>query len=366
MGGRDESTGGVLPDAGVPKLEGQIVSMYTRRSDLGDELPEKEQKAKLGALGYARFTRECIPHGRFGPLGLEKCTTFQKSYRAGTKNLDRPERGVLVVTTGQLAALTAYAKETPLREASTFVPGCFGEQVCVDGGGALDSTSVCVGDEFGVFRKRGTSLPESLVLKLQVASPRRPCSLIDLQHGKTYTPAGIRAHVARTSDGGVFFRVLGGGGDAEEGDAFRLLKRPHPTWPVRRVAALIYGNEKSRAYAKAKALNRADWCGTQAELEELAAVEPLAICEYKDELHEMLGWKSIGRYRATPAPKAKSSGPSPLLALLLAALVAAAAAGVSRGTFAACAAALVEALRYREAQQILAPVAFFAVFALVT
>jgi hypothetical protein len=44
------------------------------------------------------------------------------------------------------------------------------------------------------------------VLRLQVTSPRRPCSNVDKTKTATYTKHGIRAHCARTGDGGVFFR----------------------------------------------------------------------------------------------------------------------------------------------------------------
>ena len=69
----------------------------------------------------------------------------------------------------------AATLESPLKEPlEPMSAGSFGENLHLDGGDSFHSGSVCVGDEF-TFLRDGKA-----VLQVQVASPRRPCSHVDM------------------------------------------------------------------------------------------------------------------------------------------------------------------------------------------
>jgi len=144
-------------------------------------------------------------------------------------------------------------------------------------------------------------------MRLQVVSPRCPCGKIDQSLGKTYSIGGVRALCARTGLGGFFIRVLHSG-DLQEGDVFMLAARPNPAWTVGRVSHLLYGHPTANmnylqraktAYSDhvTQAVRRDEWMGTEDEMRELAALPQLAVVEYKEHLHNMLGLPGLGRYR---------------------------------------------------------------------
>lgn len=107
-------------------------------------------------------------------------------------------------TSAHLEALREYARTVELRQPLDLIPGCFGENLFLDGGPSFSSDTICIGDEFGAFRD-GADTP---VLTVQVSSPRRPCSKVDVKHGATYTEAGIRATCAHSGHAGFMLRVL--------------------------------------------------------------------------------------------------------------------------------------------------------------
>ena len=282
-----------VPKQAPEALVGRIGAIFARRSDLGDDLDEGEQRKVTAGKDHAHFDRVRVDEGTFTPQGLKGSTTFQNSKRFREKNSPVEDRAVCLVTSRMSAALEAHAAATPLRKPVSFGPGRLGEQLWVESD-TLDTSVVCVGDEFGVFRGG------ALAFTLRVASPRRPCSYVDSIHGGTYTRDGVRSFAARTGNAGIFCRVLGDGGAAAAGDELRLLKRPHPTWPLARLAKLVYSG---KGLLSGKALPRSDWGGTAAELEEAAALPELAVLEWKEELNGMLGRKPIGQYAAAaPAP----------------------------------------------------------------
>ena len=42
-----------------------------------------------------------------------------------------------------------------------------------------------------------------------------------------------------------------------------------------------------------RAVLRAEWTGSAAELRELAALDELGVCEYREEVFHMLGWSPL-------------------------------------------------------------------------
>ena len=132
-------------------LVGRIGAIFARRSDLGDDLDEGEQRKVAAGKDHAHFDRVRVDEGTFTPEGLKGSTTFQNSKRFREKNSPAEDRAVCVVTSRMSAALEAHAAATPLRKPVSFGPGRLGEQLWVESD-TLDTSVVCVGDEFGVFR----------------------------------------------------------------------------------------------------------------------------------------------------------------------------------------------------------------------
>lgn len=99
-------------------------------------------------------------------------------------------------------------------------PGAFGENLSVDG---LDETRVCIGDTWAI----GTA-------RLVVSQGRQPCWRLNDRFG---VPDMAR-RVQDTGRSGWYLRVQQPG-QLQAGDAVHLLDRPHPDWPLERLAALI-------------------------------------------------------------------------------------------------------------------------------
>ena len=83
--------------------------------------------------------------------------------------------------------------------------------------------------------------------------------------------------------GGIFFRVLTPGPLAA-GDSLQLQRQAHPTWTLSRVSDLIYGDP----VGVVKGCVRPKWRGTLPELCELAGMEELGVCEYREEAVKFL------------------------------------------------------------------------------
>ncbi|CAL1130569.1 unnamed protein product [Cladocopium goreaui] len=239
-------------------------------------------------------------------LGLRGSMAFNSStrYELNGGHLENAgDRAVLVQTKGNLQRLlkAGLKLEQQLSEAQ-LQPGCFGENLFVDGE-SFDAATLCVGDVL-----RGWRDDRPTELRLQIASPRCPCGKVDEKLGKTCTLNGVRAHCARTGLAGFFLRTLSKG-DIQDGDVLKVVERPHPEWTLSRVSHLIYGNDKAvmqyllRSRKAAKDLKtpvilREEFMGSQSELEELATLEALAIFEWREYLVQMLGQAPIGRYKA--------------------------------------------------------------------
>ena len=118
------------------------------------------------------------------------------------------ERAILIQSESHIATLS---KQFPALRDSFAAAGAFGENVLASGD-VFDSQHVHIGDVFAV---------EGSTLLLQATSSRRPCSNVDVRHGRAYGNDGVRAFCARTGCAGSFFRVVRPG-TLQPGAAFKL------------------------------------------------------------------------------------------------------------------------------------------------
>lgn len=162
--------------------------------------------------GRASWTSAYLksPHSgpvRVGRLGLAGDQQADTAVHGG------PEMAVLMYADSHYAH---WRTEPRLGEMG---PGGFGENLTVAG---LDESTVFVGDVIGVGSTR-----------LQVSSPRGPCSAIS----RRWDDATLLARVSERRWTGWYLRVLDEG-EVRVGDAITLLERPHPEWSIDRLLAL--------------------------------------------------------------------------------------------------------------------------------
>lgn len=122
--------------------------------------------------------------------------------------------------------------ELPQRSAACLHPGAFGENVSTLG---LTEANVCIGD---VFRLGGAIA--------QVSQARQPCWKLNLRFGL----AGMAERVQHSGRTGWYYRVLEAGAVAP-GDAFTLIERPCPDWPLARVLHFFFVEPLDRAALEA-------------------------------------------------------------------------------------------------------------------
>ncbi len=103
-------------------------------------------------------------------------------------------------------------------------PGAFGENISTLG---LDETRVCLGDRFNL----GGAV-------LEVSQGRQPCWKLNERFGVE----DMAPRVQTTGRTGWYYRVLSAG-SVTVGDRIELTARPHPTWPLSRLSALLFGRE---------------------------------------------------------------------------------------------------------------------------
>ncbi|MDO5691840.1 MAG: MOSC domain-containing protein [Pseudomonadota bacterium] len=127
-----------------------------------------------------------------------------------------PDKAVHVYTWAHYATWRAELGALPVLAA----PGAFGENLSVDD---LDEQNVCMGDEWQI----GSAL-------FAVSQGRQPCWKLNDRFG---VPDMAR-RVQDTGLTGWYLRVLRQG-TLRADDAVTLVARPHPDWPLDRVAALI-------------------------------------------------------------------------------------------------------------------------------
>jgi MOSC domain-containing protein YiiM len=114
-------------------------------------------------------------------------------------------------------------------------PGAFGENVSTMG---LTEDAACIGDRF----RLGTALVE-------IAQGRQPCWKQAFRLGQADT-VSLMVQSGRC---GWYYRVIEEGSVAT-GDALALVDRPHPTWSVARVIALLIAGGARREPDAVRAL----------------------------------------------------------------------------------------------------------------
>lgn len=100
-------------------------------------------------------------------------------------------------------------------------PGAFGENISTQG---LTEATVCLGDRF--------ELGDVL---LEVSQGRQPCWKLN----DRFDVPDMARRVQDTGRSGWYYRVLHAG-HAQAGDTLTLIERPHPGWPLARLATLLY------------------------------------------------------------------------------------------------------------------------------
>lgn len=108
-----------------------------------------------------------------------------------------------------------------------FVAPAFGENISTPG---MTERAVCVGDVFALGSAR-----------LQVSQGRQPCLTLNIRFGRK----DMARRTQETMRCGWYYRVLEEG-EAEPGDALRLVERRRADWPLSRLFALLY--ERMQAY----------------------------------------------------------------------------------------------------------------------
>jgi MOSC domain-containing protein YiiM len=114
-------------------------------------------------------------------------------------------------------------------------PGAFGENIAASG---MTEEMICLGDRF----RLGSAL-------LEVSHGRQPCWKLDHRFGRK----DIMATVVRTGKCGLYFRVIEEG-EAEAGEAMRLVDRSLPDWSIRRLFHLLIGGGAKGDMAAVRAL----------------------------------------------------------------------------------------------------------------
>jgi len=152
--------------------------------------------------------------------------------------------------------------------------GMWGENLMLRG---LNADNVCIGDTFEVI-----SSGKKTGAELQVSSPRKPCcktaGQLNDRNAKAKEQEDIKAFCRRTALGGWFFRVLVPG-PIHRGDVLRLKAQPHPKWKLNKLADFMF---RETTAGKDSAAGLVFWNGMLEELHELAAMEELAVFEWKD------------------------------------------------------------------------------------
>ena len=144
----------------------------------------------------------------------------------------------------------------------------FGEQVIVKGIVAKD---IAVGD---IFEVEGGHSP----LRVEVSSPRLPCSYVDKRNGSPFGMKGVKRYTMTEGLAGWFTRVLVPG---ELRDGMRLVRmaHPHPKWTLPEISRALYGEGPKRR----QMLGYPYWSRSREELQELCNLKALGRTEWKNE-----------------------------------------------------------------------------------
>ena len=218
-------------------------------------------------------------------------------YKFGIDNIDVCDRALLIQSTTHYKFLRDANLTLKHSIPDTFQGGDWAENLNVSG--TANCKTLCIGDIL--------TTPNSK-LQLQITSPRRPCSKIDVLVGKTWNGQGVRAFCAKTGTSGFFVRILIPG-IMNDGDVFTVSQRMHPKYTLEKVSFLLYGMQgacnKANGYALpgkgtkhgktahnalggGSTLVQKMFQGTLEELKELAAMKEMASYEWQEEFQAML------------------------------------------------------------------------------
>lgn len=149
----------------------------------------------------------------------------------------------------------------------------FGENMIVSG---LDNDEICIGD---VFEVQG----DDSSLKLQVSSPRLPCSHVDKKNGAKFGMEGLRRYTMSEGLAGWFVRVLEPG-TIQDGTKLVRTQNPHPKWTLRYVSHALYAEGDRKHFL----MGWAQWARSKEELAELCSLPAFGWHEWKAEAQWLL------------------------------------------------------------------------------
>ena len=173
-------------------------------------------------------TGKAVPYSRPGSISAIDKRLVAGPVEVGELGLAGDEQGDRRVHGGPDKAIHHYPRDHyaawrtelgahPLLESG----GAFGENLSSMGVGEAD---ICLGDRFAL----GTALVE-------VSQLRQPCWKLSDRFGV----ADMARRVQNTGRTGWYYRVLAPGRLAA-GDRLVLRERPHPGWPLARIAEVLY------------------------------------------------------------------------------------------------------------------------------
>jgi len=152
-----------------------------------------------------------------GPLSLT-VTGVTGDEQGDPRNHGGPEKAVHHYPSEHYAA---WRSHLPVPTAARLRIGAFGENFATTG---LTEENTCIGDVFRLGNAR-----------IQVSQARQPCWKLNVRFGQADMARLVQEH-ART---GWYYRVLEPG-EVAPGDELRLLDRPSPDWPLRRLLHHLY------------------------------------------------------------------------------------------------------------------------------
>ena len=144
----------------------------------------------------------------------------------------------------------------------------FGEQVIVKG---IKASDIAIGD---IFEVEGGHSP----LKVEVSSPRLPCSYVDKRNGAPFGMKGVKRYTMTEGLAGWFTRVLVAG-ELREDMVLVRTAHPYPKWTLPEISRALYGEGPRRR----QMLGYPYWSRSREELQELCNLKALGRVEWKDE-----------------------------------------------------------------------------------
>ena len=174
------------------------------------------------------LTGRAVDYTRPGSRSAIAKVAVAGAVEVGAEGLAGDEQGDRRVHGGPDKAIHHYPREHYATWAEEIgahpllaMPGAFGENLSTTG---VSEADLCLGDRL----RLGTALVE-------VSQGRQPCWKLSDRFGI----ADMARRVQDSGRSGWYYRVLEPGA-VQAGDALELLARPHPHWPLPRLAELLY------------------------------------------------------------------------------------------------------------------------------